>query len=90
MRWLTIMTTTLPDGSFNIFQWTEWKANASILQLYFAFDKMETMELAYQLRIERGDGDEVENAIKVEFYLALQADLIIEIARRVDGWQHPN
>jgi hypothetical protein len=77
------MTTTLPDGSFDIFRWTAWRAEASLMQLYFSFGQMETLELAYQLRIERGEGDEIENALKVEFYLSLQADILTEIAVRL-------
>ena len=81
MKPIHIMTTTLPDGSFNIFQWTTYKAQASIVELYFAIYKMETLELVYRLRAEQGI-DEYENTLRAEFYLALQMDIITEITLR--------
>lgn len=81
-HWTTIMTTTLPDGSFDIFQWVAWKQNATLTELYIALGNMESLEIVYRVRVERGEGDEYENTLKAEFFLSLQADIITQIAIR--------
>lgn len=77
-----VITTTMPSAKFDIFQWTAWKAKATLTELYSGLGNMETLELFNRIRIEQGQ-DEIENTLKAEFYLALQMDIITEITLRL-------
>lgn len=83
MQPIRVITTTIYVGSwFDFFQWVAWKSSATLSELYIGLGNMETLELVYRLRVERGQ-DEIENTLKAEFYLALQMDIITEIAVRL-------
>lgn len=83
MQPIRVITTTMPSVHFDFFQWVAWKSNAALSELYVGLGNVETLELVYRTRIEQGQGDEIENTLKAEFYLALQMDIITEIALRL-------
>lgn len=79
-----VYVTTTANGLHKPFQWHHWLSRASIMQMLIALDVMQTVELAYWIRIDNGIGDVQENAERAEFYLGLQVELHIEIARRLN------
>jgi hypothetical protein len=83
MQPIRVITTTINVGSwFDFFQFVAWKSNATLSELYVGLGNMEALEWVYRLRVGRGI-DEAENTLKAEFYLALQMDIITEIALRL-------
>lgn len=91
---LWITTTTMPDGTFDIFQFTGWLQHATLLDLYIGLAHMDTLTIAYEERCGLLFGAAKDEAIaKAQFYSNLSLQIDSEILDRTDAAfapQYPN
>lgn len=90
--WVT--TTTLPDGTFDIFQFTVWLQSATLPDLYIGLAQANTLAIAYNERWRLSFGTAKDAAgQKADFYYNLYHlidNTIIDRTNAALAPQYPN